>query len=103
MGRCEITVGQFRKFVEATGYETTAETTGGGNHMSNGKVGFVQKPEYTWRTPGFPQTDDHPVVQVSWDDAQAFSQWLGKRKRVPVYRLRPRKPNGNTPAAPGKT
>jgi formylglycine-generating enzyme required for sulfatase activity/tRNA A-37 threonylcarbamoyl transferase component Bud32 len=86
MGRYEVTVGQFRKFVEATGYKTTAEKSGGGYHMSDGKAGFVQKKDYTWRTPGFPQTDDHPVVQVSWLDAQVFCEWLSKKEDA-VYRL----------------
>ena len=86
MGKYEVTVGQFRKFVDATGYKTTAEKSGGGAHMSPGDPGPVQKAEYNWRSPGFPQTDDHPVVQVSWDDAQAFCRWLGDREHA-VYRL----------------
>lgn len=58
------TVGEFRAFAEATGHVTTAER---------------EKATRTWRSPGFPQTDDHPVVCVSWDDAQAFCAWAGLR------------------------
>lgn len=87
MGQYEVTVKQFRSFVEAAKYKTTAESNGiGGSHLLDPRVGFVSKPEYTWKTPGFAQTDDHPVVQVSWDDAKAFCVWLSKREGA-IYRL----------------
>jgi tetratricopeptide (TPR) repeat protein len=35
----------------------------------------------SWRNPGFTQSDEHPVVNVSWDDAQAFCQWLTTKER----------------------
>jgi formylglycine-generating enzyme required for sulfatase activity len=47
---------------------------------------WVQKPEYTWRNPGFTQSDDHPVVNVGWNDAVAFCQWLSG-KEGHTYRL----------------
>ena len=64
-------MGQFKAFVEATGYKTEAETAG--------KDG-------NWRNPGFEQTDEHPVVFVSWNDAVAFCEWLSK-KEGKTYRL----------------
>ncbi|MEO7323702.1 MAG: bifunctional serine/threonine-protein kinase/formylglycine-generating enzyme family protein [Dokdonella sp.] len=39
-----------------------------------------------WRAPGFTQTDDHPVVCVSWNDASAYAHWLSKRTGA-TYRL----------------
>lgn len=70
-----VTVGQFRKFVEATGYVTDAEREGGA-----WRPGEREKtPGLTWREPGFDQEDDHPVVNVSWNDAQAFARWMGAR------------------------
>ena len=39
-----------------------------------------------WKSPGFEQSDDHPVVNVSWNDAKAFCQWLSK-KEARTYRL----------------
>ena len=35
----------------------------------------------SWKYPGFVQGPDHPVVNVSWDDAQAFCTWLTKKER----------------------
>ncbi len=47
---------------------------------------FEFKAEYSWRNPGFEQTDEHPVVCVSWNDAVAFCEWLS-RKEGKSYRL----------------
>lgn len=71
LGIHEVTVGQFKKFVEATGYKTEGESDG------TGAYGLLDKlPRLTWRTPGFKQTDDYPVTCVSWNDARAFAAWL---------------------------
>ena len=48
------------------------------------KAGFIEK--YSWRNAGFEQTDEHPVINVSWNDAVAFCQWLSK-KEGKTYRL----------------
>lgn len=77
LGMHEVTTGQFKKFVDDARYQTDAERTGGGwgYHPKSGE--FVgRKPEYSWRNPGFVQGDDHPVVNVSWNDAKAFCEWL---------------------------
>lgn len=87
LGKYEVTVKEFRTFVEDTGYKTEAEATSrGGFHYKPGDQRGMQSPEYTWRTPGFPQDDDHPVVQVTWNDAQAYCKWLSDRETV-KYRL----------------
>jgi len=74
MGKHEVTVGQFRKFVEATRYKTEAESGAGRGQ------GFVfdggDKPDASWRKPYFEQTDAHPVLCVSWNDARKFVEWL---------------------------
>ncbi len=82
----QVTVGQFRTFVEDSAYKTDAEKDGKGGRGYGTDGKFAQKPEYTWRNPGFEQTDEHPVVNVSWNDAVAFCQWLS-RKEGKTYRL----------------
>jgi formylglycine-generating enzyme required for sulfatase activity len=69
LGKTKVTVGQFRRFVDVTGHTTEAEKAGD---------------KYTWKKPGhndrsFEQTDEHPVVCVSWNDAKAYCDWLDGR------------------------
>ena len=87
VGQYEVTVGQFRKFVNATGHVTSAEKMGGGSYSFNPLSGEMQRTVgLNWRNPGEPVTDKHPVSQVSWDDANSFINWLGK-KEGRKYRL----------------
>ena len=77
MGKHEVTVGQFRRFVEATGYKTDAEKgTGfkGALVVAEGEGKLAE--DASWRNPYFKQTTEHPVVCVSWNDARAFVDWL---------------------------
>ena len=62
MSSTEVTVGQFRRFVNLTGYKTEAEN-GGGGWVWTGK--WEKKADANWRNPYFEQGDDHPVVRVS--------------------------------------
>jgi protein-L-isoaspartate(D-aspartate) O-methyltransferase len=87
LGATEATRGQFRRFVDDTGYRTEAERDGKGGYGRNEATGTIQQnPKYTWRDPGFEQTDEHPVVNVSWNDAVAFCEWLSRKEGV-TYRL----------------
>ncbi len=87
LGVHEVTRGQFRRFVDDSGYQTEAEKDGkGGYGWNEAAKKFEQTPRYTWREAGFEQTDLHPVVNVSWNDAVAFAEWLSK-KEGKTYRL----------------
>ncbi|CFT95967.1 aerobic sulfatase maturase family protein [Bordetella pertussis] len=126
----DVTNAQFRRFVQATGYLTTAERKPrwedlrpqlppgtprpDDSQLVPGAMVFVGTqsevslrdysrwwrfvPGASWRHPqgpgsGIDGKDDHPVVQVSYGDAQAYARWAGKR--------RPPRPNGNSPRAAG--
>ena len=78
-GRDAVTRGEFAAFVEATGH--TAE----GAYKWTGRE-WKFDPKASWRDPGFPQDDDHPVVCVDWDDAMAYVEWLARITGKP-YRL----------------
>jgi formylglycine-generating enzyme required for sulfatase activity len=86
LSRCEITVGQFKRFVSETGYKTDAERGDGCYVLNEAADDFEQKKGTNWRSPNFTQTDDHPVVCVSWQDAKAFTRWLSAVTGA-VYRL----------------
>jgi formylglycine-generating enzyme required for sulfatase activity len=81
-----VTVAQFKAFVKDTGHKTEAETRKGALGFNNAARWFDKKAEYSWKSPGFEQPDDHPVVCVSWNDAVEFCKWLS-RKEDKKYRL----------------
>ena len=88
LGKYEVTRGEFRKFVTATKYITDAE-----REDDDGLIvaGVAPKPRRTrpkpiWNNPLIEQTDSHPVVWVSWNDATSFCQWLSKQEGE-TYRL----------------
>lgn len=79
MMRTEVTRGMFARFVDATGHEM-----GEGCWEHDGE--WVVNETLNWRSPGFVQTDAHPVTCVNWHDAQAFVAWLN-RKTGQAFRL----------------
>jgi formylglycine-generating enzyme required for sulfatase activity len=100
LGAYHVTRGQFRRFVKDTGYKTDAEKGDRPEALGPGAFGWdpegteflfnkmdvVFNKDYSWRNAGFKQTDEHPVVNVSWNDAVAFCKWLS-RKEGKTYRL----------------
>lgn len=116
MDETEVTNAQFQKFIEATGYITTAEKAPDWNELKKQLPEGAPRPADSllvaaslvfnppsqpvrlqdasewwqwksganWRHPEGPETglegkDNHPVVHISWDDAQAYCKWAGKR------------------------
>ena len=78
----EVTVAMFRIFVEDAGYETTAERQGWGKPWTDGpqELEWPHVDGADWqhpRGPGSIAVDDHPVTQVSWEDAAAYCAWAG--------------------------
>ena len=74
----EVTVRQFTAFVEATGYQTDAQRRGGAMYCPcPDQAGYARGKH--WQNPGFDQTETHPVVCVSYNDAKAFCTWFSKQ------------------------
>jgi formylglycine-generating enzyme required for sulfatase activity len=79
-----VTVREFRTFVEATGYKTTAEIEKYCWVRINEQ--WVEKTDASWKNPYHVQTDDCPVVFTSWYDAMAYCNWKSQVDgRTPVY------------------
>lgn len=82
VAKTEVTRAQFRAFIEDSGYQVVE--TGCNTWANNRILGFVKN--HRWDNPGYPQTEQHPVVCVSHDDAQAYATWLAEKAGKP-YRL----------------
>ncbi len=82
----EVTIGQYKAFVVASGYKTDAEIDGNGGTGLTRDGRWGQSPEFTWQNYGFQVTDDYPVGNVSWNDANAFCKWLSRSEELD-YRL----------------
>jgi sulfatase modifying factor 1 len=107
LDKYEVTAAEFKAFVEATGYRTSAEATGGSSQERGGtgsepdetkqpndrlasaggwvidKSGASWASDASWRNPHFEQTERDPVTCVSWKDAISYCNWLSKLEGIP--------------------
>ncbi len=87
MSKTHVTRAEFAQFIRETGYKPTTlcRIWDGGGLFTDPR--WRDSIQHSWEDPGFPQGDDHPVVCVSWRDAQEYVAWLakksGKRYRLP--------------------
>ena len=96
LGKYEVTVGEFRKFIKKSGYipESIKDGTGGYGFNEKYDPGATIKKDafegrdlkYSWKNPGFAQTDRDPVTNITWNDAVNFAKWLSKKEKK-KYRL----------------
>ena len=74
MGKYDVTRGEYAVFVRETGHSA-------GDGCAHDSFTWQERPELSWRNPGFQQTDGDPVVCVSWQDAKAYIAWLNGKVR----------------------
>jgi len=84
LGQTEVTVLQWRYFIDATRYKTDAETRGNARCHRPIRAVWEWIPDKNWRDPHFQDTqrEDFPVSCISWNDANAFCDWLTQRERA---------------------
>lgn len=89
VSRTEVTVAEFRRFVEATQYRARSVRRGYSMVYDERSGNFVRRGRVDWNHDyrGRPARDDHPVVHISAKDATAYAEWLaegtGHRYRLP--------------------
>ncbi|MFC3193950.1 formylglycine-generating enzyme family protein [Marinicella sediminis] len=88
ISKFEVTVEAFGKFVENTGYQTTAERNNRAKIYDEKTGRFKDKFNINWRHDYLGKAADPaaPVIHVSWEDAQAYANWLSSSTQQP-YRL----------------
>jgi formylglycine-generating enzyme required for sulfatase activity len=89
LGRDEVTVAEFRAFIDDAGYTTDAEKTETSSVYEEESGRIIDRHGVTWRDDylGIKAGDNFPVIHISWNDGTAYAQWLsartGKNYRLP--------------------
>jgi sulfatase modifying factor 1 len=94
LGRNEVSLGEFRQFINATMYPTDADKKGKSRVYNSSANKWEDKDGVNWRCdvegevrPG--SEDNHPVIHVSWNDAIAYCNWRSQQEGLkPVYRTK---------------
>jgi formylglycine-generating enzyme required for sulfatase activity len=73
LGKYDVTRREYAAFVSETGYRSD------GGCYDNGGPPSPKRAGASWKNPGFKQTDNDPVICVSWDDAEAYVSWLNRK------------------------
>jgi len=84
----QVTVGEFKEFIENTKYKTSAEKNGQSIVFNRKDIELEVKPAYNWLNPSYTQDDNYPVVHISWNDAMEYCNWRSKKEGFkPVYTI----------------
>ena len=90
ISKYEVTVEQFAKFIEETGYKTDAEKSDSSLVFVNGEKSYKKSVNWRYNSQGiiYDKSEyDHPVAHVSWNDANKYCEWFseksGKEVRLP--------------------
>jgi formylglycine-generating enzyme required for sulfatase activity len=88
LAQAEVTVAQYRRFVEATGHRTRAERSRASTIYDERSGSMRERGGIDWRNDetGGEAADTHPVIHVAWSDAEAYARWLAQSSGL-AYRL----------------
>jgi eukaryotic-like serine/threonine-protein kinase len=84
IGANEVTIGQFRGFINSSKYRVPPLPKGG-TGLVNGRD-VERKREFTWNTPGYVSNAEQPVTNITWKDAEAYCAWLSEKEKR-LFRL----------------
>jgi len=82
IGKYEVTVEQFAKFIEETGYKTDAEKSDSSLICADGMKSYKKGVNWRFNSQGTlydKQEYDHPVAHVSWNDAKEYCKWFSEK------------------------
>ena len=82
IGKYEVTVEQFAKFIDETGYKTDAEKSDSSLICADGMKSYKKGVNWRFNSQGTlydKQEYDHPVAHVSWNDAKEYCKWFSEK------------------------
>ena len=85
-GKFDVTRGEWRAFVAATNRPTSGGCVASALPIDSLHTPWDLNPSASWKNLGFTQDDSHPVVCITWNDAQEYIRWLSKKTGAD-YRL----------------